>query len=389
MARIPRWLWICGLFVLQPTAARSQPNARLGDLPAVRLVAAFPHLQFERPLLLTHAGDDRVFVVEQGGRIFVFPNRADVTAAKVFLDLHSRVRRVHNEEGLLALAFHPHYKDNGFFYVHYSASDPPRGVLARFQVSPDDPDRALPESQRVLLEVEKPWGNHNGASVLFGPDGFLYLSLGDGGAAGDPRNSAQNLGSLLGKILRIDVDHEAGGRPYAIPADNPFISTAGARHEVWAWGLRNVWRMSFDRATGELWAADVGQDRWEEIDLIERGGNYGWRIREGKHPFHDQPAQAPLIEPIAEYGHDVGASVTGGYVYRGARMPHLVGAYVYADYVTGTFWALRAAQGAVVAQREILRQPRNIASFGEDASGELYVCAFDGHIYRLEESAGR
>ena len=359
----------------------------VGDIPRVRMVRAFPQLVFERPVFITHAGDEnRLFVVEQGGRVLVFPADDGAASARVFLDLRTQVRTEHNEEGLLALAFHPQYATRGTFFVFYSASKPRRGVLSRFEVDGRDPNRAKVESETVLLEVPKRWGNHNGATLLFGPDGFLYLSLGDGGSAGDPLDAGQDLASLLGKILRLDVDRADGTRAYAIPVDNPYVGVASARPEIWAYGLRNVWRMSFDRETGELWAGDVGQDEWEEIDRIVRGGNYGWRIREGAHVFRRGTARAPLIDPVFEYGRKEGACVVGGYVYRGTRMRRLVGAYVYADYVTGTIWALRARGDSLLAQGEILSQPRNIASFGEGHDGEIYLCAFDGRIYTLAEA---
>ncbi len=375
--------------VLVIACARDARADPIGNIPRVQMVRAFPRLTFERPVFITHAGDDdRLFVVEQGGRILVFPAEAGAESTRVFLDLGTRVRTEHNEEGLLALAFHPQYSTRGTFFVFYSASNPRRGVLSRFDVDARDPTRARLESETVLLEVPKRWGNHNGATLLFGPDGFLYLSLGDGGSAGDPLDAGQDLGSLLGKILRLDVDRGTGTRAYAIPADNPFAGTEGARPEIWAYGLRNAWRMSFDRETGDLWAGDVGQNQWEEIDRIVRGGNYGWRIREGAHVFRHGTARTPLIDPVFAYGRDEGACVVGGYVYRGTRMRGLAGAYVYADYVTGTIWALRARGDTVLVQREILSQPLNISSFGEGRDGEIYLCAFDGRIYRLEEATG-
>ncbi len=366
--------------------------------PQVTLERAFP-LDFKRPVQLVHAGDDRLFVVEQLGRVMLFENRADVESARVFLDIHTKVHFGHNEEGLLSLAFDPHYPDNGSFYVYYSANRPRRTVLSRFQRSASDPGAADPASEQVILEQEQPFGNHKGGTILFGPDGFLYLSLGDGGSAGDPFDNGQKLSTLLGKIIRIDVAREEAGRPYAIPADNPFLTRPGARGEIWAYGLRNVWRMSFDRKTGDLWAGDVGQNAWEEVDLIVKGGNYGWRIREGAHPFGDGTPQDPLIDPLAEYpqrlGREiVGLSITGGHVYRGRRIAGLEGAYVYGDYVSGRIWALRYSGGKVLDHREIFSPPPSvyIASFGEDAEGELYICSFDqpdgrgggnGHIYRL------
>ncbi|MCE9583276.1 MAG: PQQ-dependent sugar dehydrogenase, partial [Planctomycetes bacterium] len=244
-------------------------------------------------------------------------------------------------------------------------------------------DKADPASETVLIEIEKPFGNHDGSTVAFGPDGFLYFSVGDGGAGGDPFKNGQNLGAWLAKIHRIDVDHTDGAKPYAIPKDNPFVKTPDARPETWAYGLRNVWRMSFDRKTGELWAGDVGQDKFEEIDLIVKGGNYGWRIREGLHGFSDDDSKATLIDPVIEYSHKEGQSITGGFVYRGKAMKNMEGAYIYADYVSGTIWALRHDGTKVTAWKEVLRQPKNIASFGEDPDGEIYVCCFDGKIYRL------
>lgn len=363
-------------------------TAAQGAIPDVRMVPAFPDLEFDRPLYLTHANDtsDRLFVVEQPGRIHVLPGARDTNSSRVFLDITKRVRTVHNEEGLLALAFAPDYPQSGHFFVYYSASDPRRGVLSRFSVSGSDRNSADAASEKVILEVDQPYGNHNGASVIFGPDGYLYLSLGDGGSAGDPHGHGQNLGTLLGSILRIDVTPDDTTRPFSIPPDNPFIGVAGARGEIWAYGLRNVWRMSFDRQTGELWAGDVGQNKWEEIDLIVRGGNYGWNVREGAHDYRPAATKATLIDPVIEYGRYEGASVTGGYVYRGARFPGLQGVYLYADFVTGTIWGLRHSQGKLIESKALLEQPNNISSFGEDARGELYVTCFDGRIYRIESS---
>ena len=382
-----------------PPATTDDGAGEADSIPLLHLKRAFGRLTFRRPILLTHAGDDRLFVIEQPGRIRVFENRHDVKSAGVFLDIRSQVRMKHNEEGLLALAFHPRYASNGFFYVYYTASEPRRGVLSRFEISADDPDRADPDSETVILEVPQPYGNHNGSTVVFGPDGYLYVSLGDGGSANDPRNNAQDLSTLLGTVLRLDVDSQPGG--YAIPADNPFVDRPGARGEIWAYGLRNVWRMSFDRATGDLWAGDVGQNTWEEIDLITRGGNYGWRIREGMHPFREGASIDPLIDPVVEYPQRqgrqiIGMSVTGGFIYRGRAMKRLYGAYVYGDYVTGRIWALRHDNGTLIANREVFHSPPRvyISSFGEDAAGELYVCSFDamdgrggatGRIYRVVE----
>ncbi len=397
-------LIVAALAVAPAGGLLAQTSALARDtMPDLRPERAFPRLVFRRPVFLTHAGDGtgRLFVIEQDGRIRVFENRYNVETAGVFLNLRKVVRRRHNEEGLLGLAFHPDYATNGRLYVCYSASDPRRDVLSEFTVDSEDPDKADRASERVIMEIPQPYGNHNGATVLFGPDGYLYLSFGDGGAANDPLGSGQDLSTLLGTILRIDVDRRDGKQPYAIPKDNPFVNRAGARPEIWAYGLRNPWRMAFDPVTGQLWAGDVGQNKWEEIDLIERGGNYGWNIREGAHSFKDAepPNQDPLIDPVIEYpqraGREIiGLSVTGGHVYRGSATPALYGAYVYGDYVTGRIWALRYDDGRVIMHREVYtpKPVIYIASFGEDEAGELYICGFDsadgrgggtGRIYEL------
>ncbi|MCZ6836785.1 MAG: PQQ-dependent sugar dehydrogenase [Planctomycetota bacterium] len=382
----------------QTTAPATAPAVvTAGDLPKALMMAAFPNLAFKRPVGITHAldGSDRLFVIEQKGRIKVFQNASDVSETKVFLDIREQVYMQHNEEGLLALEFHPEYKTKGHFYVYYSANEPRRGVLSRFSVSSDDPGVADPESEHIIMEFEQPYGNHNGCTIAFGPDGFLYVSLGDGGWLGDPKNNGQDLSTLLGTILRIDIDNTQGDLPYAIPQDNPFVDHEDARGEIWAYGLRNVWRMSFDRATGELWAGDVGQNLFEEIDLIVKGGNYGWNIREGFHAYRENETQGEFLDPVVEYPRADGLSVTGGYVYRGASNPKLVGAYIYADYVSGKIWALRHKDGVMTMHREIHKpssRRRYISSFGEDESGELYICAFSkldgrgsdaGKIYRL------
>lgn len=390
------------LLVLTPAACSqdTQPHNQSqvqsdNDLPSVRLSRAFPKMTFTRPIFITHAGDksNRLFVVEQRGRILVFENKSDVQSSQEFLNIRSKVRMRHNEEGLLSLAFHPNYAENGEFFVYYTASSPRRSVLSRFKVSADDADKADPMSEEVILAVDQPYGNHNGSTILFGPDGYLYVSFGDGGFANDPHDNGQDLSTLLATIIRIDIDNKEGDLNYAIPKDNPFVDQPEARGEIWAYGLRNVWRMSFDKETGELWAGDIGQDAWEEIDIIIKGGNYGWNIREGKHDFKLSETESQLIDPIVEYGRNEGISVTGGYVYRGKKMPELFGAYIYADYVTSRIWALRQKDGEVIEHREIFRPPPRayISSFGEGPDGEIYICAFDirdrsgstGRIYSM------
>jgi uncharacterized repeat protein (TIGR03806 family) len=362
-------------------------------MPSLEIEKAFPGLRFERPLQLTSAGDgsNRIFVVTQKGLIYVFPNRKNVTKdqCRVFLDWSRRVRTDENEEGMMGLAFHPRFRENGLFYVYYTTR-PLQSVVARFRVKSDDPDRADPDSFDVLLNFPQPYWNHNGGSMEFGPDGHLYIGLGDGGSAGDPHQNAQNLKTLLGKILRIDVDHADAGLKYAIPRDNPFADRRdGARREIWTLGMRNVWRLSFDRLTGTLWAGDVGQDKYEEVDVIQKGGNYGWNLREGFHPFRPQLAKGNdrLIDPIIEYDHSVGKCIIGGVVYRGKKLPELYGAYLYADFVSGQVWALRYNGAKATSNATIVRPKSDITSFGEDERGEVYFTDFDGYIYNFRKAA--
>lgn len=349
---------------------------------------AFPNLTFSRPVDLQHPGDgtNRLFVVEQAGTIRVFENDASASSSEVFLDIQNRVRDAGNEEGLLGLAFHPNFADNGFFYVDYTASNPQRTVIARYEVDPSDPDRAVRDSETVLLEVGQPFSNHNGGQIRFGPDGFLHIALGDGGSGGDPRGNGQDPSTLLGSILRIDVDTPSEGRAYGIPPDNPFVGNEGGfRGEIYAYGLRNPWRFSFDAETDQLWAADVGQNAYEEVDLIESGGNYGWNVMEGRHCFSPSTGcdQTGLLLPIHEYSHDLGQSITGGFVYRGSAVPELQGWYVYADFVSGRIWRLQEEGGEAVENELLDTTSLNISSFGVDADDELYFCAFDGQIYRF------
>jgi glucose/arabinose dehydrogenase len=324
--------------------------------------------------------------LEQRGVVRVFPDDPGATDAPVFLDIRDRVNDGGNEEGLLGLAFHPEFAANGRFFVDYTASNPRRTVIAELRVDGGDPVRADPASEAVILDVGQPYANHNGGQIAFGPDGFLYIALGDGGSGGDPQGNGQNRGSLLGSILRIDVDAPALGRAYGIPPDNPFVGNdRGYREEIFAYGLRNPWRFSFDPETGELWAGDVGQNRIEEIDLVRRGENYGWNIMEGSSCYEPSSGcdRTGLSLPVAEYSHDLGISVTGGYVYRGAAVPGLEGQYLYADFGSGRIWALSAGTPEDAQAGEILRTNLSIASFGVDAAGEVLLCAFDGKIYRL------
>ena len=352
---------------------------------------AFPNLDFIRPLSIQDAGDgtERLFVVEQAGTISVFPGDPEVAERDIFLDIEGRVTDISNEQGLLGLAFHPDFETNGYFYVNYTAPGPDRTVISRFSVSEDDENRANPDSETVLLTYNQPYGNHNAGHIAFGPDGYLYIAAGDGGSAGDPENNAQDRETLLGSILRIDVDSQENGNEYGIPDDNPFAGNdEGFREEIFAYGLRNPWRFSFDAGTGDIWAGDVGQNNLEEIDLIKKGLNYGWNIMEGKscYPAGSDCSTEGLELPVFQYDHsDNNRSITGGYVYRGSDIPALVGYYIYADFVSGRIWALDISDLENPVNTEIFDADFRISSFGVDAENEMYVTAFDGNIYRFGE----
>jgi uncharacterized repeat protein (TIGR03806 family) len=368
------------------------PAVTEGELAGLRLVEAFPSLPaFERPVYLgaVPGPGERLFVLEQHGVVTVFENRPDVDRGQVFLDISGRVSREGNEEGLLGLAFHPEFATNGTFYAYYSSTEGGpalggRSLLSAFRVGADGLGDAA--SEVVLLEVEQPWRNHNGGALEFGPDGMLYLGLGDGGLRGDFGNHGQDLETLLGSILRIDVDARTGELAYGIPPDNPFLDDEDARPEIWAYGLRNPWRFSFDRGTGRLWTGDVGQDEWEEVDLIERGGNYGWSIYEGHEEFDSFGSAEDAIFPVAVYPRSEGKSITGGYVYRGPGVAGLRGHYLYADYVTGAVWALPlddTGRPTGADPVKVIAGGGPIASFGEDHHGEVYVVAHGGRMYRF------
>lgn len=337
------------------------------------------------PIGLANAGDGsgRLFVLEKAGLIRTIQDGE--LLPDPFLNITDRVGSGGSEQGLLGLAFHPGFSENGFFYVNYTDRQGDT-VIARYQVSPNGSTRADPVNETILLQVPQPFGNHNGGSVVFGPDGYLYLGLGDGGSGGDPQDNAQSLNTRLGKILRIDIDH---GDPYSIPADNPFVE-GGGEPEIWAYGLRNPWRFSFDRATGELYIADVGQNQWEEVNYLPAsspvGANFGWNYFEGSQPYAGSPpAGVELIFPVAEYGRNQGCSVTGGYVYRGSRLPAWQGIYVFGDYCSGNVWGLlRDAQGEW-DQAVLFENVGRITSFGEDETGEIYLTDYAGAVYLLTE----
>jgi len=399
-------------------------------LPAVKLDQVFPKLsdnqslQDKRPVWMSEApdGSGRMFIVYQPGIIVVLKKGADGAEAKEFFNIEDRHPNVDNECGLLSIAFHPGFATNHLFYVYYNQKNPAdqntrpqnypiRTVISEFKVAEADPDKADLASERILLQVQQPFGNHKGGELCFGPDGYLYLGLGDGGLGDDPFGSGQSTSTLLAKMLRIDVNarglsgHGKSEHPlqYGIPRDNPFVKEKdmgdnGARKEIYAYGLRNPWRYSFDSKTGALWCGDVGQDLWEEVDLIVKGGNYGWSVREGAHHFKPGPEGAKYIEPIMEYphkpnllpeslfpDHSIGLCIIGGYVYHGKQSPTLDGIYIYGDYNLGTIWGMRYDYDAqkVTAQNTLLQQPDNIDSFAQDADGEIYSLMQSGKIYKI------
>ena len=371
--------------------------------PWVKLQRIHPDLRFDRPVFLTNAGDGsgRMFVVEQSGVIRVIPKtesteQSKIADAQVFLDIRDQVSRRGNEQGLLGLAFHPDFKNNGKFYVHYSSSKKQGrnrrtaapNIISQFSVSESDANAAARDSEKVILTQKQPFPNHNGGMIEFGPDGFLYAAFGDGGSADDPYGNGQNLKTLLGAIIRIDVDKTSGELAYSIPPDNPFVKNDEARDELWAVGLRNVWRFSFDRQDGRLFAGDVGQNQIEEVCLITRGGNYGWNRFEADELFSKRTklSVGEHIPPIVSYRHSWGISITGGYVYRGKAHPELDGLYFYGDYVSGNLWGLKKNDDGKFQSKLLMRTGRSIASFGEDEDGEVYLLSFDGGIYKVVSS---
>lgn len=373
----------------------------------VKGMLAFPNLKWEgwqpiddagnvvkkglRILELTYAKGDgnRLFAATQRGKIYTFENRPDVSKSNLFLDIQSPTTqfpdRGANEQGLLGLALHPDFVNNGELFVYYTRRSNHQSVVSRFRVSKNDPNKADRDSEEVLLEVDQPYQNHNGGSIEFGPDGMLYVAFGDGGLRNDPIASGQDRSKLLGSILRIDIDKKSGDLAYGIPVDNPFVGQEGVREEIYAYGIRNPWRIAFDKDSGRLWMGDVGQELWEEVNVIVKGGNYGWSNREGSYPFGNRPAVDGVsdpIDPVWEYDHSIGKSITGGRVYNSDRVSELKGKYVYADYVSGAVWALTydPATGKATRNDQISAGGIPVLAFGEDPSGEVY--------YMIETSKG-
>jgi glucose/arabinose dehydrogenase len=380
------------VFAPTDTSAPTVPPATATATPAYRTTFPDPAGYAWKPVVaglslpvdVQNAGDGsgRLFVVEKRGRIRIV--QGGRLLADPFLDIRARVDSRGTEQGLLGLAFHPGYASNGLFFVNYIDL---RGdtVVASFRVSADDPNRADPASEVDIINVHQPYANHNGGGLAFGPDGYLYIGLGDGGSAGDPLRNGQNLKTMLGKMLRINVD---AGVPFSVPPDNPF-ATRGGLPEIWAYGLRNPWRFSFDRLTGDLYIGDVGQNTWEEVDFVPArtpgGLNFGWSFYEGMHSYQDQPpANASFTFPVAEYVHDYGCSVTGGYVYRGSALPEFRGVYLYGDYCTGTVWGLIHSGADAWQTQDLFATGATITTFGEDEGGEIYLIDYNsGTLDRL------
>ena len=368
-----------------------------GAAPKAKFTVAYPNLKIKKPVWVSALpGTDQELIVSQSGTIYSLPKNRDSKSAGVWFDLTSKVQIEKDfEEGLLGLIFHPNHKSNGKFYVYYSRQSPKRSILSEFVTKNGKPD---PTSERVVLEINQPFWNHDSGQPTFGPDGYLYLSTGDGGKGNDPLLTSQNLFSLLGKVIRIDVDNRSGDLAYGIPKDNPFVNTPGARPEIWSYGMRNPWGLHFDKE-GRLWCADVGQALWEEVNLIEKGGNYGWSYREGAHEFPlnrnpelvTEKGKDPikLIDPVHEYGHAYGISITGGVVYEGSLIPELKGHYIYGDWGSGFVWGLKVndkgkkTANVVIKERNSAKGTFKPTAFVERSDGEIWALSWDGKIYEL------
>ncbi len=386
-----------------PTINLANPPASLDVSPMpIGVTLAYPNLRIARPVVITGAGDGsgRLYIASQYGQIFWIDQQdTEVEEPHLLVDLSEQIRYRdnENEEGFLGLAFHPDFKNNGHFFVYYTslARDPRRSVVSRFTASGPDKTTVDKSSELVIMTIDQPFWNHNGGTVVFGPDGYLYVGLGDGGSGGDPLKAGQDLGNWLGSVLRVDVNNASAAKPYAVPADNPFVGREGAKPEIYAYGIRNIWRMAFDPKTGDLWAGDVGQNLWEEVDLIVKGGNYGWSLREAGRAFESKDggkgaAYGPeFIDPLVEYPHNDnwGASVTGGAVYRGPLVPSLDGYYLYGDYVSGRMWALKydREQQKVTENRPIDWERLPIFTYGQTDDGEVLFSTMmaGGRIYRF------
>jgi len=361
------------------------PSAFSQPIPDIQLIPIASG--FRSPTHITNAkdGSGRLFVVEQAGYIRVL-DRSPAQRHRIFLTVKNRVNRG-GEKGLLSIAFHPDFRNNQRLFINYTTGEN-SDLVTQISELKTTPDRsaAKPLSERSVMRFSQPYANHNGGQLLFGPDGYLYIGNGDGGSGNDPKNHAQRLDTLLGKMLRINVNASDAGKRYSIPADNPFVGTPGALPEIYAYGLRNPWRFSFDRVTGLLYAGDVGQNNREEIDVIQKGRNYGWRIMEGTICTPGvNPNCTPVGDaPIIDYDRDAGVSVTGGLVYRGPSHPTLQGVYLYADFGSGNIWGLRYLNGQVTTHRLLLASGLSVTSFGEDETGEIFLTSYDGRVFQVK-----
>lgn len=389
-------LWIVGLLlvlVMFPVTAQDEEPEDImitrDTAPSSASVQLTPVVSgLNRPLYVTNAGDgsNRLFVLEQSGEVWIIEE--GVKLDQPFLDVselisQSALSQNYSEQGLLGIAFHPEYETNGYFFINYT--DRSGGtVVARYNVSLSNPNIADATSAQIIFQIAQPFANHNGGHMDFGPDGYLYFSLGDGGSANDPLGAGQNTQILLGSLLRIDV---SGELPYAIPEDNPFVGDDTSADEIWAYGLRNVWRFSFDADTGDMYIADVGQNQWEEVNFqpadFPGGANYGWNAWEATHAFSNVSAEGHVL-PFAEYNHSVGCSVTGGYVYRGEAIPDLEAVYLFSDYCSGRVWASYRDANMQWNTSEFLSTGMQVSSFGTDESNELYIIDYSGTLYRID-----
>lgn len=360
---------------------RSDPAT--AGLPAIKLQRVFGDIAMSNIVWLTQppGRNDVWYVVEKAGRVQRIEQNNGKYQSTVFVDITDRVDAGPNEAGLLGMAFHPQFADNGYVYLSYTGND--GGLvshISRFE-STDGGVSLSPATEKQLLTLRQPYSNHNGGQVMFGPDGYLYAGFGDGGAGGDPKGNGQNTQTLLGALLRIDVN---SGDPYGIPPSNPFAGNGQGRPEIYAWGLRNPWRWSFDRKNGTIWLADVGQNAWEEVDIVAKPGNFGWNGKEGTHCYESANCNNPaFIDPVIEYSHEHGCSITGGFVYRGTKIAGLPGVYLYGDFCSGTIWGAKVNDNGTYDASELLDSGLNIASFAEGNDGELYVLHIRGEIYRI------
>ena len=361
--------------------------------PEIEITETYKNQKIKLPVALAIPpdGSDRLFLVQQFGKITILPKDRDSDKEITFLDVTDRpLIKQQFEEGLLGLAFHPNYAKNRKFYIYYSLQDPKHTRVSEMQTFTDNPDKADISTERVLLEIPQPFWNHNSGNILFGPDGYLYIAIGDGGKANDPQRFSQNTFVHNGKILRIDVNTRAGRRPYGLPEDNPFLNKPGHLPEIFALGLRNPWGCTFHPETGELWVADVGQNAWEEINIVTKGGNYGWSFKEATHSANARsdapPKGVKFIDPIHEYDRSSGLSITGGIHYRGKSVPALQGKYIYGDFVHGNIWALDFQNGKKNGNTKIYKRTKGTVkptAFVEDADGELLILSHDHKIYTI------